>query len=65
MTKTLAFDLEFTNDGVVAISPEGEAAIGDPDSLRLTQREFYARAIDRGLHIRFENATLRDSITRS
>ena len=63
MTKEIFFDLAFTNIGILALSTPGA------DFLRLSvllcenNQQIYRSAINCGLHVRFENTTVRDRVT--
>ena len=62
MTKTLPFDLHFTDTEVVAVSPRGRAFLGVADITSRQMRNLYLAAIEAGLHVRFETAAVRDLV---
>ena len=63
MTKELFYDLHFTDTEVIAISPSGQAFLNTVDLTSRQMQNLYLAAIDAGLHVRFENVAVRDSVT--
>jgi hypothetical protein len=59
MTKNLLFDLEFTTNGVISLSQPGFKFLSSTD---LGLKELYNEAIDKGLHVRFTTAEVRDRL---
>jgi hypothetical protein len=63
MTKEVNFDLEFLGgDHVQAVSARGENFLA-VDYLYHDICDLYRRAVDAGLHTRFETAAVRDWVT--
>jgi hypothetical protein len=63
MTKEIYFDIHFANGGIVALSARGSKFLSDPLTLRASTPTIYQLATGQGLHVRFENATVRDLVT--
>lgn len=61
MTKEIFFDLEFTEDGVVNLSTAGYNFLANSNLDNL--EELYRNAIDRGLHVRFQNKQALDRLS--
>lgn len=64
MTKEIGFDLEFGSEpSVTPISQRGEAFCRGYMKTCYSMRDIYVLATSLGLHIRFANAGIRDSVT--
>ena len=62
MTKSLLFDIHFTDTEVIALSHRGRDFLATADITSRRMRALYRRAVEAGLHVRFENATVRDAV---
>jgi hypothetical protein len=62
MTKELFYDLHFTDTAITSMTDQGDAFLMSTPQGMSTQLA-YRLAIDQGLHVRFENAAVRDSVT--
>ena len=65
MTKTLSFDLLFSEQTVWAISEKGKNFLATSKlEMALDPKALYARATADGLHIKFETSAVRDAVTK-
>ena len=63
MTKELFYDLHFTDTEIIAVSPCGQTFLDTAYLTNRRMRSLYLAAMDAGLHVRFESAAVRDSMT--
>ena len=65
MTKEIYYDLHFTSAEAIAISSRGREFLGISGASKVSKHQMqvlYRAALDAGLHARFENARVRDSV---
>lgn len=62
MTKSLLFDLHFTDTEVVALSLRGRDFLAAANITSRRMQTLYRQAVESGLHVRFENAAVRDLV---
>jgi hypothetical protein len=63
MTKEIYFDLHFTDLDIAPISHKAVSFLGAAYRLGLDRSTIYQCAVEQGLHVKFETATVRDSVT--
>ena len=61
MTKEIGFDLHFTDLCVNAVSAAGRKFLSSSAVYDANYHDIYTKAIDAGLHVRFETSELRDN----